>query len=105
MGYLIVSIPDLCTLSYYVSALPNASETIYCGLITAESKSKMCGYLWSWVGLQCVIVAFPGHTHFLSLNFYLWVSASCKYAMFYWTKWIQKILRKSDTCRDQILEF
>ena len=37
------------------------------------------GVLWlflpvPWVGLQCVIVAFPDHTHFLNMDFLTWIS-------------------------------
>ena len=51
--YLIVSIPDLCTITYFF---------FWC-LVTDS-------FLWPsltvpWVGLQCVILVFPDHTHLL----------------------------------------
>ena len=87
MRYLIVSIPDLCTLTYFgCGVLCLCFVVHYCVLssfaIILKRKRELVALLccltdvlllymlWLflmvlWVGLGCVIVVFPDHTHFL----------------------------------------
>ena len=79
--YLIVSIPDLCTLSYFAISLKKKRELVaslllsYGCLVTVYAP---CLFLTvPWVGLQCVIVVFPDHTHLLfGLLVWLWMQRS-----------------------------
>ena len=65
MWYLIVSVPDLCTLTYL---------DVYLVLTVCV----MCLFIAVfWICLHSVIVAFPGHTHLRSI-FYFFL-----YAVFY----------------------
>ena len=77
--YLIVWIPDLCTLIYFCYALLSVHSSFPI-ILKREKKleallvlSYRCmvtiNVLWlflsvPWVGLQCVTVVFPDHTHF-----------------------------------------
>ena len=71
MWYLIVSIPDLCTLTYFAIILMGKRE-----LVALLNSSSWCLVVVErlflavpWGCLWFVIVVFPDHTHLLFLEY------------------------------------
>ena len=68
--YLIVSIPDLCTLTYFAIILMGKKELV---ALLSLSSWFFVMVVWlflalPWVCLRFVIVVFPDHTHLLFLT-------------------------------------
>ena len=69
MWCLIVSIPDFCPLPYFAIILKTKRKLIALLLLSYKCIVTI-NVMWLflevlWVGLQCVSVAFPDHTHLL----------------------------------------